>query len=189
MLMILPLIVLALGALGAGLLNFPWGDSFGDGLTKFLEQSPSVLLVQKLIPSFYPADRAEPLEANYGLMIISAAISGLGIFFAYVMHLKSRRMGDEMVIKFWPLAAIFQGKYWVDEIYQALIVEPLRELGKLLANVFDRFIVDGLVNLAGMIPQAGGIFLKMTVQRGYLQGYAAAMLFGAAIILLVIFLH
>ena len=50
-------------------------------------------------------------------------------------------------------------------------------------------IVDGLVNLAGMFPQAGGVFLKMTVQRGYLQGYAAAMLFGIAIILLVVFMH
>jgi NADH-quinone oxidoreductase subunit L len=191
MLMILPLIVLAIGAIGAGLLNFPGHASFSEGLGKFLEESPSISMAHKLVEASgaYPATQTAPLEANYWLMIISAAISTLGIYFAYIMHLKSRRLDDEMVAKFWPLAAVFQNKYWVDEIYQAFIVEPLRELGQLLANVFDRFIVDGLVNLAGMIPQAGGIFLKLTVQRGYLQGYAAAMLFGAAIILLVIFLH
>jgi NADH-quinone oxidoreductase subunit L len=78
-------------------------------------------------------------------------------------------------------------KYWVDEIYQALIVEPLRLLGKLFFTI-DRYVVDGLVWLVSFIPQAGGWVLKLGVQRGYLQGYAAAMLFGVAVILLIIFL-
>jgi hypothetical protein len=37
------------------------------------------------------------------------------------------------------------------------------------------------------IPQMGGWILKLTTQRGYLQGYAATMLFGIAVILLIIF--
>ena len=39
----------------------------------------------------------------------------------------------------------------------------------------------------GFIPQASGFTLKLTTQRGYLQGYAASMLFGVAVILLAIF--
>ena len=122
-------------------------------------------------------------------MVVSAVVSVAGIALAYTLHLKSRARGNELAVRFRPLTHILESKYWVDEIYQRLIVEPLRMLGKLLANVFDRFIVDGLVNLAGMLPQGGGVFLKITVQRGYLQGYAAAMLFGIAIILIVIFMH
>jgi NADH-quinone oxidoreductase subunit L len=185
MLMIFPLIVLALGALGAGIFNLPGTEYLG----KFLEQSPSISLAQEIAAKTFPSADVGKLEPNYKLMIISGLISILGIFMAYWLHLRSRAQGDALVRKFSLAAAIIQGKFWVDEIYQGLIVEPLRMLGKILANVIDKYIVDGLVNLGGMIPQAGGVFLKMTIQRGYLQGYAAAMLFGVAIILLVIFLH
>ena len=186
LLMIVPLVLLAIGAVLAGYLNWPV-----EGLGKFLDASPSITLAREAARPFYPA-ASKPMETlapNYLLMVVSALIAIGGIFAAYVLHLKSRATGDALVRQFQPLANILEAKYWVDEIYQGLIVEPLRMLGKLLANVFDRFIVDGLVNLAGMIPQAGGIFLKLTVQRGYLQGYASAMLFGVVIILLVIFLH
>ena len=78
-------------------------------------------------------------------------------------------------------------KYWVDEIYQAAIVEPLRNLGRVFFAI-DRFVVDGIIGAIAFVPQLGGFALKLSVQRGYLQGYAAAMLFGIAAILLVIFL-
>jgi hypothetical protein len=42
--------------------------------------------------------------------------------------------------------------------------------------------------LVGFVPQLSGFVLKLTVQRGYLQGYAAAMLFGVVAILLIVFL-
>ena len=70
---------------------------------------------------------------------------------------------------------MLEAKYHIDEIYQAGVVEPLRQLGETFFAV-DRYIVDGLVALIGAIPQMGGWTLKFTTQRGYLQGYAAAML-------------
>ncbi len=39
----------------------------------------------------------------------------------------------------------------------------------------------------GLIPQLGGFAMKLSTQRGYLQGYAAAMLLGIAAILLLMF--
>ncbi len=191
--MMFPLIVLAIGAFLAGYLNFP-GEMLGD----FLGRSPSFIRTFEAARAMNPGIDAhafgqegagETMGTKIGLMIISGLVALAGIGLAYVFHLKSRRQADALAAKFKPIVTILENKYWVDEIYQGLIVEPLRILGKLLANVFDRFVVDGLVNLAGMIPQAGGVFLKITVQRGFLQGYAAAMLFGVAIILLVIFLH
>ena len=122
-------------------------------------------------------------------MGISALISIGGIGLAFVLHLAERGKAEALARRMAPVVNILDHKYWVDEVYQGLIVEPLRSVGKLMAFVFDRFVVDGLVNLAGMIPQGLGIFLKITIQRGSLQGYAAAMLFGVAIILLVVFLH
>ena len=62
----------------------------------------------------------------------------------------------------------------------------LRKLGKAFFLI-DQIVVDGLVWLVGFIPQASGFTLKLTTQRGYLQGYAGAMAFGILIILLVVF--
>ena len=55
-------------------------------------------------------------------------------------------------------------------------------------EAIDRYVVDGFVWLFGFIPQLFGFTLKLTTQRGSLQGYAAAMLFAIALILLVLFL-
>jgi hypothetical protein len=37
------------------------------------------------------------------------------------------------------------------------------------------------------VPQLSGFALKLTTQRGYLQGYAVTMLFGIAVVLLLVF--
>jgi GMP synthase (glutamine-hydrolysing) len=67
------------------------------------------------------------------------------------------------------------------------LVEPLRSLGRAFF-IIDRFVVDGLVWAISFVPMLSGFALKLTTQRGYLQGYAAVMLLGIAVILMVIFL-
>jgi NADH-quinone oxidoreductase subunit L len=127
--------------------------------------------------------------AHHGLLplLIGAAVSLAGIGLAYLLHLKERARADQLARGLGWLTRPMEAKYWVDEVYQATIVEPLRMLGRAFFG-FDRFIVDGVVNAISWVPQLSGYALKLTVQRGYLQGYAAAMLFGVAAILLVIFL-
>jgi hypothetical protein len=51
----------------------------------------------------------------------------------------------------------------------------------------DQIVINGLVWMLGFIPRACGFTLRQTTQRGYLQGYAATMIFGIAIILMIIF--
>ena len=81
---------------------------------------------------------------------------------------------------------MLEGKYWIDEIYENAIVEPLKKLGRAFF-IIDQMVVDGVVWMISFIPQATGFALKLTTQRGYLQGYAASMLFGVLVILLLIF--
>ncbi len=119
-------------------------------------------------------------------MGISAAISAAGILLAYVLHLKDREKADELAASMPAVTNVLEHKYWIDEIYQAGIVEPLRRLGELFFW-FDRLIVDGIVWLVGFVPQLSGFSLKLTTQRGYLQGYAATMLLGIGVILLILF--
>ena len=82
--------------------------------------------------------REEAVEtAHWRMMIISGLIALLGIGLAYLMHLQNRgrrcagRAGSP-----WP-RALLEHKYWVDEIYQAGIVEPLRMLGRCFFELTD----------------------------------------------------
>jgi hypothetical protein len=53
----------------------------------------------------------------------------------------------------------------------------------------DRWIVDGLVGVVGFVPQLSGFALKLSTQRGSLQGYALTMILGVAVILLAMFVY
>jgi NADH-quinone oxidoreductase subunit L len=119
--------------------------------------------------------------------MIGTFVAGCGIGVAYLLHLRDRRVGDVIPEMFPVISRPIEDKYFVDVIYQWVIVEPLRLVGNVF-RVIDNVIVDKLIDLAAALPQGPGYFLRIVVQRGYLQGYAAAMLFGVAAILLVIFL-
>jgi len=205
MIMIIPLVVLAIGALFAGALNLPT-HTFGHKLGHFLGQSPSFSMgyfKAQLANGDYDAAMAnnaghpyidpipfgQPGESEFHIapLIIGGAIAIAGILVAYLFHLKDRARAERMAAGMPGVTRTLEAKYWVDEIYQAGIVEPLRSLGRAFFLI-DRFVVDGLVWAISFVPMLSGFALKLTTQRGYLQGYAAVMLLGIAVILMVIFL-
>jgi NADH-quinone oxidoreductase subunit L len=175
MLMIAPLVILAIGAISAG-----W---IGEPLKEFLRHSPS--LVEHISKGESTDENAKATHTF--LMILSGAISLAGVWLAYRWHLKDRAAAERVAARVPEAVNVLDHKYWVDEIYQNVIVEPLRTLGRWFF-AFDRWVVDGVINLIGFVPHVGGSVLKLTTQRGYLQGYAAAMVLGIAVILLFIFL-
>ena len=115
----------------------------------------------------------------------AAAFAGLGL--AYMLHLKNRAQAERLARGLQPLTGLLEGKYWIDELYDLIVVRPLHYLGRIFF-AFDKAIIDSIVWFVGMVPQVSGTALRLTVQRGYLQGYAATMLFGLLAILLICFL-
>jgi NADH-quinone oxidoreductase subunit L len=206
LIMIAPLVLLAIGALAAGFLNWP-----SEGLGHFLGQSRSFQLAFEVAKATHPAplvtegtEGAAPegiAAAGFGqheanaaehepfniVMLVSFAIATLGILLAYALHLRDRARAERLAAGLPKLTGLLEAKYWVDEIYQNTIVEPLRGLGRVLFDA-DRYLVDGFVAAVGWVPQLGGWVLKLGVQRGSLQGYAAAMLFGVLFILLLVYM-
>jgi NADH-quinone oxidoreductase subunit L len=73
------------------------------------------------------------------------------------------------------------GKFFFDEIYDALIVTPLKWLSA-ACYWMDRWLVDGLVNLAGSLPPAVGSLMR-GLQGGLVQFYAIAMVLGVLILI------
>ncbi|MEO8496919.1 MAG: proton-conducting transporter membrane subunit, partial [Planctomycetota bacterium] len=72
-------------------------------------------------------------------------------------------------------------KFFIDEIYQLLIVLPLRGFA-IVCYAIDRWIVDGLVNLVGRIPRSFGGLMR-SLQMGLVQFYALAMVLGVLVLL------
>ncbi len=137
--MMLPLALLTIGALCAGYLNWP-----SQQLRDFLGKSPSMEMSYDMAVDWYGpksdlinADGLGQVQAEgeaggekssfpiSPLMMISGLISIAGIGLAYVFHLADRARGDRLAVELGPLTRILEAKYWVDEAYQALIVDPL----------------------------------------------------------------
>ena len=72
-------------------------------------------------------------------------------------------------------------KFFIDEIYQLMIVLPLRGFA-VVCYATDRWIVDGFVNLVGRIPLLAGGLMR-SLQMGLVQFYALAMVLGVLVLL------
>jgi hypothetical protein len=79
------------------------------------------------------------------------------------------------------LARLLANKYYVDEMYDAWIVQPYWKLCAAL-DAFDRKFVDGLVNAAGALTEVLAQVLKL-FQTGQVRRYALWFMLGAIAIL------
>jgi NADH-quinone oxidoreductase subunit L len=76
------------------------------------------------------------------------------------------------------------GKFFLDELYNALVVQPLRGISW-LCGVLDDVVVDGVVNALGRFPLLLGTLLR-SMQTGLVQFYALAMILGGLVLLVAI---
>jgi NADH-quinone oxidoreductase subunit L len=83
------------------------------------------------------------------------------------------------------LGRVLYNKYYVDELYDRLIVRPLLALSRFCWRVIDDGIIDGIVNLAGHTARAFGWFGSL-FQTGQVNTYAFFFTVGVLVILSVI---
>jgi NADH:ubiquinone oxidoreductase subunit 5 (subunit L)/multisubunit Na+/H+ antiporter MnhA subunit len=194
-----PLMLLAVGAVFAGWLFFSESS-----VANFLGHSPSVSIAYDMAHVRYDHSGGVLVDREmYGVesaghggedqpiiplpMLAGGAAAFAGLGLAYMLHLKNRAQSERIAKGLQPLTRLLEGKYWIDELYDRVVVQPLHYLGRIFF-AFDKAIIDSIVWFVGMVPQVSGTALRLTVQRGYLQGYAATMLFGLLAILLICFL-
>jgi len=186
---LVPLCILAIGAFGAGYVNV---DVHGGGFLGFLE--PGGVFAEFLDPVMEPFAEADP-HAHGGehggggghlLMYISAALAIAGIFVAWWMYVKRRDVPASLARSLQGAHGLSYNKYYVDEIYDAGIVRPMRGGGR-LAFGLDEYFIDGLLWLITAVPRLLGFGLK-SLQTGSLQGYAVTMTAGVVILVLLVIL-
>jgi NADH-quinone oxidoreductase subunit L len=121
-----------------------------------------------------------PHAGGTWIMYLSSAVAlaGIGLAWARYGTAPTRDPDQAALGGLWKL---WNAKYRLDEIYNAVFVRPLRQLGDLCFGV-DRNGIDGAVWLVSAVPR-GLAFALRFMQQGALQGYALSMVFGLLLLL------
>ena len=167
--MTLPLILLALGSIFAGWLGAPeymWGSAWDRWLGPLFSQRE--LNVHGGVTS------------EVVLTILTAGLAGLGIFLAYVFY--GRKEATPEGGSSGSLYRLLANKYYVDEFYDFLLVQPFTAISRWLATVFDAVVIDGVVNGVGNSVRGSGLFWRR-LQTGNVQYYLLAFLMGTVLVL------
>jgi NADH-quinone oxidoreductase subunit L len=121
-------------------------------------------------------------STEFLLMAISVVLVLVSIYVAYLFYLKRPELATSMRKRFSGVHKLIYNKYYVDEIYGALIVRPIVNLALFLWKVVDVVLIDGFVNgIADTVKTFSGS--AKTIQSGYLRNYALIFLGGAVIVL------
>ncbi len=186
-LMTIPLWILAGLAIVGGLLGIPallghalhvphvlndvWLSAEG-GLKGLIQNSPS------MIESMHHHHAME-----YFLLPFSAIVAIATVFLTRRFYQTHDIAGEEKVRSFFGrLYAYMRNKFYVDELYDAVIIRPFVWAGENIVLRFDQEIVDGAVNgIASSVSSIGEVFRRM--QTGLVQNYVLAVSAGVIVIL------
>ncbi len=119
---------------------------------------------------------------EYMLMGISVAVAIVAIIIAYVMYVKKDTVPAPETAKLSPIHNLIYNKYYIDELYNAIIVRPLMGLSTAFYRFVDVILVDGIVNGFGKFVMLGGRTLRYA-QSGVIGFYVLVMVFSIALIL------
>jgi NADH-quinone oxidoreductase subunit L len=122
---------------------------------------------------------------DIGPMLVSVAFGLGGIGLAALFYLFKPGLPDRLAATFSGLYKLIYNKYFVDEIYAAVVVNPVVSGSReVLWKVVDVTVIDGAVNGAGNRARGIGGVLKR-LQSGNIRSYAAWVLLGGVVLLFV----
>jgi len=165
-LMTIPLIILAVLSFAGGFINIPEVfSSGGEKLTEFL--SPVIAKYD-----------GEPVShsTEYSLMGLSTVLILATILFAW-FKFKNYQPKEEK-----GFGKVLENKWYVDELYDKIIVNPLNRFAGFLNNIFERFIIDGIVNGVGRAVNYGSRQIRL-LQSGQVGSYVLLMVLSILLLL------
>jgi NADH-quinone oxidoreductase subunit L len=169
-LMTIPLMILAFLSLVGGFVGFP----ILEGAHKFKEF---------LSPSITPVGHGAhpPVSLELGLMAFSMAVAGIGIYTAYKLYIARPELPGWLAEKFRIPYDLIYNKYYVDEVYDTIVVEPVKSGSTLLWTHVDDKVVDGAVNgSAGTVAWLSAHLRRL--ETGFIQNYALAIVLGVTLV-------
>ena len=168
--MLVPLLVLAAGALFAGYLGY---DYFvGHDMKAFWGDSILVLPANNSIEAAH--------HAPSWVKILPIAVAVAGILAAYYAYMMNRDLPGKLAARFQGTYRFLLNKWYFDELYDYLFVPPAHRLGRNLWKDGDGAVIDG-IGPDGVAAATRFIAQRVArLQSGFLYHYAFAMLIGVA---------
>nr|WP_294504110.1 NADH-quinone oxidoreductase subunit L [uncultured Rhodopila sp.] len=175
--MLTPLLVLSVGAIGAGWALNEWFigadfQHFWNGSIYNGRGSDIIEAIDKV-----------PDWVEQAPLVLAVA----GILIAFVMYIVNPLLPVRMAQVFGPIYRLFLNKWYFDEFYDRVLVQPLIRLSRILWQVGDATLIDGVPNgLAELTSDGSKQIVK--IQTGSLAVYAFAMLIGVVVLVAIFML-
>ena len=168
--MTFPLVFLAVPSVIIGFMGVPWNSKFAN----LLDPEEALIALESFeFKEFLP------------LAIASVFIASIGITIAYQAYFaKKINLSILFAQRFPSVNKFLSNKWYLDDINEELFVKGSRKLAKEVLEV-DSKVVDGVVNLTGLVTLGSGVGLKY-FETGRAQFYAL-IVFGGVILLVAIF--
>lgn len=169
-----PLICLAVFSAIGGFVGIPEvfvknGNKLADFLSPIFTDSNKILVAQTTSPQ---------------TEIILMAVSSILIIVVCIWAWNKFKRYDESVKTETALGKIIQNKFYVDELYDAIIVKPFKRLSKILSNIVERSGIDALVNGVGKGINYGSRQIRL-LQSGFVGNYILLMVVGLVLLLII----
>jgi len=172
--MTIPLFVLAIGAIFSGFLFYDlfvghhWKEFWGDAIF--------------ILPQHEAMEAAHHVPSIIKLMPLIVGVGGVAL--AFIMYVAIPSLPGRVAGAFRPLHQLFFNKWYVDELYDAMLVRPAVRLGRLLWTRGDQRTIDafGPDGVSGMVGRLSAVSSRL--QTGYVFHYAFAMLIGVVVLIL-----
>jgi NADH-quinone oxidoreductase subunit L len=175
--MTFPLIVLAVLSTVGGFLGIP--EIFAKGIHGFSNYFAPLL-------SDIPAAEAGGASIATEWLLMGVAVAGAVIVWIITSRMFTRQQVSESDVNPQGFGRVLAHKYYIDELYDTLIVKPLEYLSGLIYRLLESSFIDGIVNgISGFTRTAGG-YVKL-IETGNLGFYLFAMVAGIILLLLFTF--
>ncbi len=176
---LVPLVVLAFFSVFAGLAGFPevYGEQVG------VPESNS--LAHFLAPVVVQQPHHVALSTELGLAALALTLSAAGVFLAWLFYVSRPELPARLRNRISALHRLVANKYYVDEVYDALIVRPLVFLSdRVLFRGIDAGIIDGFaINGSARTVRAFASDALKYAHGGLAQGYLITMVVGTLAVL------
>jgi NADH-quinone oxidoreductase subunit L len=166
LIMTAPLWILAVLSIVAGLLNLPWVLTLEHFLEPAVGEEEKILVIIEL-----------------SVMALSTVISLFGLVYAWARYIRKEQWPLTLANLFGWMRPALDNLWYVDRVYNFLIVRPLKAVAGWFAGFFDPKIVDGAVNGVGGVTLDLGEYVRR-IQNGAIPTYAVSILLGAVAVLL-----
>lgn len=175
----LPLMVLAVFSIVGGFMGLPEVFSHTHKLSEFME--PLFATARTLNPELM-AGHAIDHSTEWLLMGVSVAVALVAATVAFVMYGGGKNVpaSDEESRGF--LGNLIYNKWYVDELYDTVIVKPLNFISEIVLTMIEVLVIDLFVNLVGLAVQLTGGGLRR-LQLGATNIYLLFMVLGIVVLL------